>query len=276
MQLTSRQFLVLESIIGEHQIQFKNIDNYHHIIEAIKNTRQLDNDTLEVDFNFIDIEIIQKIIIDIDFNIKDINFVIELISLLGLVNILEPSINKLKGVFMFSNYKYVGSEPLSIIVKGICTTIMPDEPLKLFFLPFFKKNYPERIKEIIEPEIEIKPINVEPETVSEVIYEFVSDELEKSPIYEIAKAVGKDTNESQTQHIKFDKTNSESTFSYNNPIEVKKYPYKFQSKLLNSYSDIKSLFKEELQTLSMELGLPSEVGIAKLRSNVHNMLLIKD
>lgn len=255
MKLTTRQYLVLESIFTNATITLGEIDNYYHLIEVMKEAQQIDSDTIEVNFDFEDLQLFHKFILVSDFKVSDINFVIELLGLLGLIDLVKPSIKRLRSVFMWSNYKYVGSKELSIIVKGICVTIMPGDKIKKFFLPFFLKQYKEDLQVIEEPVAAFSPIEtpVMPPIVNTIVEQPEVEEILPTPI------IDEVIDEPIAKEVK----------------QEKKYPYIFKGKLLNSILDVKMLLKEELQTLAIELGLSSDAKVKQLRDKINTCLLKK-
>lgn len=254
MNLTTRQYLVLESIFTNATITLGEIDNYYHLIEVMKEAQQIDSNTIEVNFDFEDLQLFHKFILVSDFKVSDINFVIELLGLLGLIDLVKPSIKRLRSVFMWSNYKYVGSKELSIIVKGICVTIMPGDRIKKFFLPFFLKQYKEDLQVIDEPvvtpSIEVATPTL---TVDTIVEQPEVEELVPTPIIE------EGIDEPIAKEVK----------------QEKSYPYIFKGKALNNILDVKMLLKEELQTLAIELGLSSDAKVKQLRDKINTCLLKK-
>jgi hypothetical protein len=169
----------------------------------------------------------------------------------------EGSIKKYQEVIMDSNFIYTGKEALSIIYGGIATIIRPGENVKKFFLPHLKKRYPQFLSainvipivepEIIEPEV-INPISDLNEIILSQPLPSIDEITIPTPILE--EATSKIT-------------------------EVKKYPYLYKDKLLSSSSDLKLLFKDELQTLALELGLSSEGKKAQLVNRLNTFFLTK-
>jgi hypothetical protein len=256
MKLSTQQFIVLESIFAGATISLSEAENYYHIIEAMRTAQQLDSKTIEVNFDFEDLQLLHKFILVSDFKVKDINFVIELISLFGLVKLIKPSIKRLRSVFTMSNYKYVGSKELSIIVKGICTTVIPGDRIKKFFLPFFMKQYGEFLQIIDEPitsvDIPTEMIATTPtieNKVEKLEPEIINEESIPTPIVEEEPVV-------VTKEVK------------------KSYPYMFKGKLIKHGLDVKALLKEELQTLAIELGISSDKKVRELREKI-NLVLLK-
>jgi hypothetical protein len=173
-----------------------------------------------------------------------------------MVDLIKPSIKRLRRVFMWSDYKYVGPTDLSIIVKGICVTILPGDRIKKFFLPFFMKRYKEYLQLITE-----SPIDTSSTPIQEVLVNtpteqtIVNEEFIPTPIVDEPSVL----DNVQTRDLQ----------------QKKSYPYIFKGRELNSALDVKTLLKEELQTLAIELGIPSDARVKELREKINTLLLKK-
>lgn len=274
MKFTTKQFLVLESIFTNATVTLGEVENYFHIIEAMKEAQQLDSNTIEVNFDFDDLQLFHKFVLATDFKVKDINFVIELISLLGMVDLIKPSIKRLRGVFMWSDYKYVGKESLSIIVKGICTTIMPGDRIKKFYLSFFMKQYRDKIELIEEPITSvdipmsmpaIESIITQPLEQGVIVEESIPTPILEEPV--VTESTVETTSETEASFI--------AQKSFKKTVQKSTYPYMFKGKAVNHALDVKALLKEELQTLAIELGIPSDGKVRELRGKINELLIKK-
>lgn len=158
---------------------------------------------------------------------------------------------------MENSYQYIGTEVLTVVYRGMVTSILPDDIIKPFYVPFFKKVYPhlmkpitvsespERVNDIIENEVTvINEIMFTPplsNSVNSVNPEVTEEEIIPTPIIELNK--------------------------------IKQYPYKFKDKVLNSIQDVKFLYKEEVQSLAIELGISSDGKKSILVNKINKVLL---
>ena len=155
-----------------------------------------------------------------------------------------------------SDYKYIGKEKLCIIYGGINTMVLPGGTVKKFFLPFFRKKYPQYLAEI-NPTSEIK----------------ITDTI---PLVNTLKVVGDTccsdigicckTNESDTKlKIPTPILTEEQT--------VLKYPYTFKDHVLTNLDSLNRLYKEELQVLASELGMSSTGKKHELMDKINKLLV---
>ena len=122
--------------------------------------------------------------------------------------------------------------------------------IKKYFLPFFKKQYPQSLtdtSQLSEENTELD-IPVEPLKVKEVVSQqesqntFISDNFIPTPILDV------------------DNSNA-------------RYPYKFNEHDLVSTLSLNLLYKEELQVLCQELGLSSTGRVRELRDRIDSVLI---
>lgn len=85
MKLTSNQFIVLESIFINVVIPITDIDKYFNLVNAMKNVQQLEDSSVELDISPMDLELLFPFILDSDFKVKDINFVLDFLKTIGLM-----------------------------------------------------------------------------------------------------------------------------------------------------------------------------------------------
>ena len=134
--------------------------------------------------------------------------------------------------------------------------VLPGGTVKKFFLPFFKKRYPQHLVEV-NPTLDIKntitPVNT-------------------------LKVVG-DTSCSDTGTCcKTNEMVEDTELKIPIPILTKeqpglKYPYTFKDHVLTHVDSLNSLYKEELQVLASELGLSSTGKKHELMEKINKLLV---
>lgn len=267
MKFSPQEYVVIESILSQVSVPLKDINKYQRLVSSFSESQQSKDSFIEVNLEPTDISLLHPFFLNSDFHLNEIDFIIDLICKLGMSSLLETSFNKYRSLFMPSVYKYVGTKEVSFVYGGIPSTVCPGDIIKKYFVPFFKKNYADVIQEIDSSEIEpiqteqAQPPSIElTSPVDHAIHQVFSDlpPIETVPVEE-AEIIP--TPILEVTDSKLD--------------QPKKYPYKYKDKLLNRKDELNWLYKEELQALSIELGLPSDGKKNDMINRIDELFLTK-
>ena len=253
MILAPNQYMVLEAVLAQATVPVTESDKYINLLAAMRSARQKDDSNVEIEIDHEDLKLFHPFLLDSDFKLRDLEFVIDLIHLLGMTFLTEPSIEKYKGVTMLTNFKYTGKEALSIVYGGIATTICPGDLVKSYFLPHLKKRYPECLTNMDQ-----SPVVEEVKIVEEVIIPKGHHDVED--FYP------------EDEEIFTDELAIPTPILNQEQIDAR-YPYKFKEHNIVNTESLKMLYKEELQVLAIELGLPSNGKKNELMKRVNKLLI---
>lgn len=84
MKLTTNQFIVLESVFVNAVIPLAEVEKYLKIVNAMKSVEQLEDSSIEINIGPDDLKLLFPFILDSDFKVRDINFVIEFLKTINL------------------------------------------------------------------------------------------------------------------------------------------------------------------------------------------------
>lgn len=85
MNLTTHQFIVLESIFVNAVIPMADAEKYVKIANAMKSVKQLKDSSVEMDINSEELKLLFPFILESSFKISEINFVLEFLKTIGLM-----------------------------------------------------------------------------------------------------------------------------------------------------------------------------------------------
>ena len=263
MKFSAEEYMVLEEIISRASIPLIEINKYSRLFDSLKTARQNEDLQVEIDIDYDDLKLFHSFLLESDFKLRDFDFVVELIHKLGMSYLTEQSITKYWSLFMLSIYRYIGEKNLSVIYGGIPTVVRPNDIIKKYFVPFFKKVYPELIEEVqLETPIvqEVTPLIVPTADPNKEGVESITDVINN--------LLGPIPTQETEDFI---------------PVPIlkgtddipRKYPYQFRDKTLNFRDDLVALYKEELQTLAIELNLSSDGKKKELIEKIDTLFLTK-
>lgn len=152
-----------------------------------------------------------------------------------------------------SSYQYIGTDVLTIVYRGMVTSVLPNDIIKPFYVPFFKKVYPNFMKPIF-----VNEIFEEPEPVIDNEITAINEIMFAPPLSDSVDITLTPISEEEKPNIE---------------NKVKKYPYQFKDKILKSVQDVKFLYKEEVQSLAIELGISSDGKKSILVNKINKILL---
>lgn len=157
---------------------------------------------------------------------------------------------------MSDTYQYIGTEVLTVVYGGMVTSILPQDIIKPFYVPFFKKVYPNLMKVIVNNETydEVEPVIENEVTI-------INEILFAPPLAEPVELPNPIINSDEEKPVVVSEE------------KIKKYPYQFKDKILKSVQDIKFLYKEEVQSLAIELGISSDGKKSILVNKINKLLL---
>ena len=150
-----------------------------------------------------------------------------------------------------TTYRYVGSNDLTVIVGGVSTVICSGDIVKDYFVPYLKRRYSDFLEEVITDDSSNEaPASNEESDPNVVIV------VEEAP-----------NSQDSSQESQLSESSQSSTAEA-------KYPYLFKDDMIiNNAEDLKRLYKEELKTLAVSLGLSSEGTKAELRDRINEYFL---
>ena len=96
MKLTPEQYIVLEAIFSQATIPLTESEKYIGLLNAMRSSSQNSDSSVSVDMSEDDLKLLHPFILDSDFKLRDLEFVIEFINLIGMSYLTEPLFQKLK------------------------------------------------------------------------------------------------------------------------------------------------------------------------------------